>query len=85
MYIHKYIVNGQSLYLVSEKASRPSKNVTLTGQDWKGYSSGSSVGNAISFLSDLSFNKEEKKEPKEKTKKVVSEVIRKFATMIDKE
>lgn len=79
MYIHKYTVNDQTIYLVSGKASKPSKNMTLTGQDWKGYSSGSAVGNAVSFLSDLKFSKEEKPESKEKEKKAVSEIIRKFA------
>jgi hypothetical protein len=76
-----------SIYLVSDKASKPSKNMTLTAQGWKGYSSGSAVSNAVKFLGDLSFSKEEKtEEPKdEKKKKVASEVIRKFSAMINKE
>jgi len=70
---------------VSEKSAKPSKNFVLTSQDWKGYSSGSGVGNALKFLGGLTFSKEEKEikeekkeEPKTK-KKAVSDLIRKLA------
>jgi hypothetical protein len=75
-----------TIYLVSDKPSKPSKNMTLTAPGWKGYSSGSAVSNAVKFLGELSFSKEEKSEPKdEKKKKSASEVIRKFSAMINKE
>jgi hypothetical protein len=81
MYIHKYVVNDQTIYLVSPKPSKPSKNMVLTAQNWKGYSSGSAVKNAVDFLGDLSFSKEEKAEskPEEKKKKMVAEKVRKIA------
>ncbi len=80
MYIHKYTVDSQIIYLVSSKPSKPSTNMTLTAQNWKGYSSGSAVKNAVDFLSELKFSKEEKTEPKseEKKKKAVAGVIRGF-------
>lgn len=84
MYVHKYTVNDMSIYVVSDKASKPSKNMTLTAQGWKGYSSGSAVGNAVSFLKDLSFSREEKQEPK-KDDKMKKAVISKFAALINKE
>jgi hypothetical protein len=85
MYIHKYSINDHTVYIVSEKSAKPSKNFVLTSQDWKGYSSGSGVGNALKFLGGLTFSKEEKEikeekkeEPKTK-KKAVSDLIRKLA------
>jgi hypothetical protein len=78
MYIHKYFINDMTVYVVSDKSSKPSKNMTLTAQDWKGYSSGSNVGNAIRFLKGCEFSKEEEKIKKKKA----SIVIQKYAEMI---
>jgi hypothetical protein len=79
-----------SIYLVSSKSSKPSKNMVLTAQNWKGYSSGSAVKNAVDFLHDLSFSKEQTKkevqdQEEKRKKKAASEVIRKFSVMINKE
>ena len=89
MYIHKYTVGEQTIYVVSERSSKPSKNMILTSQNWLGYSSGSSVGNAIKFLKELSFSREEKEEHKKedkahKTKKrALSEIIKEAAQILD--
>jgi hypothetical protein len=79
MYIHKYSANDMSIYLVSSKPSKPSENMVLTAQNWKGYSSGSAVKNAVDFLHELSFSKEDKAEPKDdKKKKAALRVLRGF-------
>jgi len=80
-----------SIYLVSSTPSKPSKNMVLTAQNWKGYSSGSAVKNAVDFLGELSFSKEEKTKKEvqdneeKRKKKTASEVIRKFSALINKE
>jgi hypothetical protein len=78
MYIHKYVVDDQQIYLVSAKASKPSKNMVLTAQNWKGYSSGSAVKNAVDFLRELTFSKEEKSEEPKKNEKMKKAVLRGF-------
>lgn len=92
MYIHKYSIGGDTLFRVTKSAAKPSQNITLTADEWKGYSSGSSVQNALKFLNSLKFNKEERekkkeelkkdqkeqKEPVEARKKMASSVIEKF-------
>ena len=84
-YIHKYKIGDDVFFRVTKTAARPSKNVTITFDEWKGYSSGSAVNNALKFLDSLSFSKEDKevpeteepeiKEPKGKKSSVAS-VIR---------
>lgn len=87
MYVHKYTIDEETVYLVSGKSSKPSKNITLTASDWKGYSSGSNVGNAVKFLRGLSFSKDEpvkKEEEPKKDKRAVSEVVRSIYTNLKK-
>ena len=77
-YIHKYKVGDDVFYRVTGKASKPSQNVTLTADEWKGYSSGSTVQNALKFLSSLKFTKEEReKKIEEKQKKVEEKSVEK--------
>ena len=59
MYIHKYKIGEEVFFRVTKTAARPSKNVTITFEEWKGYSSGSAVQNTLKFLNSLSFSKDE--------------------------
>ena len=87
MYIHKYSIgDGDTLYRITGSAAKPSQNITITADEWKGYSSGSSVQNALKFLNSLKFTKEErekkkdlkKEEPTEESKRMASSVIANF-------
>jgi hypothetical protein len=62
MYIHKYKIGDEVFFRVTKTAARPSKNVTITFDEWKGYSSGSAVQNTLKFLNSLSFSKDEAEE-----------------------
>jgi hypothetical protein len=87
MYIHKYQIGDEIFYRVTKSAARPSKNLTITFDEWRGYSSGSSVNNALKFLDSLTFSKEkqeEKKEPKEK-KAGISGLLKILADRASKE
>jgi hypothetical protein len=68
MYIHKYKIGDEVFFRVTKSAARPSKNQTITFDEWRGYSSGSAVSNALKFLNSLTFSKEkeELKEPEKK-------------------
>jgi len=65
MFIHKYKINDETFYRVTGSAARPSKSMTINVDDWQGYSSGSSVTNAVKFLNSLTFSHEEKEPAKE--------------------
>ena len=65
MYIHKYKIGEEVFFRVTKTAARPSKNVTITFDEWKGYSSGSAVQNTLKFLNSLSFSKDEAEETPE--------------------
>jgi hypothetical protein len=67
---------------VTKSAARPSKNVTLTFDEWKGYSSGSAVNNALKFVDSLTFSKEKdgpEKKPEPGKKASLSDIIRTLA------
>jgi len=71
MYLHKYVNNGDTLYLVSEKSVKPGGSITLGAEEWKGYSTGSSIDNALKMIRESKFSKEpvEKPEKEEKSEK----------------
>jgi hypothetical protein len=58
MFIHKYVVDGHELFLVSEKASRISGILNVSPDDWHGRTSGASVSNAVKFINSLKFKKD---------------------------
>ena len=67
-YIHKYSVEGETFYRVTDKASKPSGPVMLRQDDWAGKALGR-FDTVIDQLNNLKFNrKEEKKEEKEEKK-----------------
>jgi hypothetical protein len=69
VYIHRYVVGGYNVYIVSSKSAKPGKTITLTAQNWHGFDSGSNVNKAINNLNDCEFSKEEKEREEEKDKK----------------
>ena len=85
MYIHKYKVGDDIFFRVTKSAARPSKNITITFDEWKGYSSGSVVNNALKFLNSLIFSKEKaelKEEQKEKKAYAISASLRAMANRV---
>jgi hypothetical protein len=84
MYIHKYKIGDEVFFRVTKSAARPSKNLTITFDEWRGYSSGSAVSNALKFLDSLTFSKEKEEEPKEPEKKAfaISDTLRVMANKI---
>jgi hypothetical protein len=86
MNLHKYVVEGKKVFVISSESSKPSGMITLRQGDWKGKALGR-FNTVIEQLGKLEFTKEEKEEPKEekgksKGRKILSEIVRKFAESI---
>jgi hypothetical protein len=81
-YLHKYTAGGKTLYLVSDKASKPSGTFTVTQKNWDGRAVGSYTNTILDRLPELKWTKKEKEEetPAEKEKKMarVSKVVTSF-------
>lgn len=87
MYLHKYVSDGDTFYMVSSKSAKPGGSAVLSSKEWKGYSTGSDVETAVKLLSGSKFSKDvseapEKKE--EKKKKAYSELIRSIVSKSDR-
>lgn len=81
MYIHKYIVGPDTVYRVTDEATKPS-TVTLKQTDWVGRVVGKGKGErAVNFLESIFKLKPKEEEPSEK-KAVVSNVLRNFAELM---
>jgi len=68
MYLHKYVVEGDTYYLVSDTSSKPAGSRTVRLEDWKGYATGTNVSNALKYISEATFSREEEA-PVEEEKK----------------
>jgi len=80
MYIHKYIVGPDTVYRVTDEATKPS-TVTLKQTDWVGRVVGKGKGErAVNFLESV-FKSKPKEEPEEK-KASVSNVLRNFTELM---
>lgn len=64
MYLHKYFVNGETLYRISADQARPAGTIMISNSDWKGRVSGK--GKIESALNILEHAFHEKKAPVEK-------------------
>jgi hypothetical protein len=91
MNLHKYVVDGKKVYVLSDKVSKPSGTLTLRQKDWEGRALGR-FNTVVEQISNLKFTKETPEEVPEaapekgKSRKAsVSEVIRKFSGIITKE
>lgn len=87
-YLHKYSVEGNTLYVVDDKSSKPSGTFTVKQKDWRGRALGK-YGIVLSQLGALSFSKkdselekkpepEQEKAPEQKIR-ALTEAIRKYA------
>jgi len=100
MYLHKYLVNGETLYRVSADQARPAGTIMISNADWKGRVSGKGkIESALSILEhafhpvkEEPAEKEPKKEeapkeekPSKKDKKALSEIIRGMSFMLPTE
>jgi len=77
MFIHKYTVGDDVLYMIKGKAARPPKIPNLT---WRGRSTGSKVENAVNFLNDLAFSQDVPEEKPEVVEEVEEETPEKKET-----
>ena len=87
MFLHKYVVDGKTLYLMADKATKPSGTFSIKQEDWRGRALGR-YNTVIQQMDNLTFTKKETEvaEPEEEKapgkKSSVSEVIRKFVSSI---
>jgi len=84
MYIHKYVVDSETIYRISQDSAKPAGSVVLNISDWVGKTPGTSKVHSGLQLIENSFekpdeSKDEKPKPKKKEKKAVSEFIRDIA------
>lgn len=82
MYLHKYVSDGDTFYRVSGKSAKPGGAITLGPEEWKGYSTGAPIDNALKIISGSKFSREPVEKPKEKEtnkKSCISERVRYLA------
>jgi hypothetical protein len=58
-YIHKYSVDGKSLYLLSDSPSKSSGTFTVKQGNWQGRTTSGRGVNVAKQLADLEFSKED--------------------------
>ena len=88
-YLHKYIVDGTSIFILNNGASKPSGTLSVKQEDWRGRALGR-FGTVVGQLENLKFSKKEEdvlEEPVQeeipgKKKSCVSKVVRDLATSI---
>jgi len=83
-FIHKYDADGKTLYLISDKASKPSGTFSVKQEYWRGRAVGR-YNTVLGQINNLKWTKQEKEveEPEEaapKGKQSLSETIRLFAS-----
>lgn len=67
-YLHKYIVDGKSIYIISDKATKPSGTLSLKQEDWRGRALGR-FGTVVEQLKNLSWTKKEDADSEEAPQK----------------
>jgi len=85
-YIHKYDADGKTVYLISDKASKPSGTFSIKQEYWRGRAVGR-YNTVLGQINNLNWTKKEIDEPEEDEKKKVraSKVATSFITLITPE
>jgi hypothetical protein len=67
-YIHKYDADGKTVYLISDKASKPSGTFSIKQEYWRGRAVGR-YNTVLGQINNLSWTKKETAEEEEPTEK----------------
>lgn len=87
-YLHKYVVDGKTLFLLSDGPTKASGTLSIKQENWQGRALGR-YSTVVGQLENLNFTKEEKVKEEEKEKKApaskkacVSKILRDVVSTI---